>query len=747
MTPHRLAGLVLLSVLLLSSARVPTAHASGAWQTYLRMYTCTDLIPMRDTVWIATGEAGLLRYMRSENRFESYSREPGGIASNSLTALAYDRSGRLWVGTPGKGASRLAKDLTTWDLVNAFDGLPSDSITVLEADGDTMWIGTTRGIALWNGREIAGAVPDAGSPSPFSSNEVKGIVVSGDTLFVAVSDGIYLSRLSTSLATWTQVNAGLFGTNVGGLASDGKDVFALANGATHRWNRASGQWAVSSGNGSVRKLRDDFGRVLSLSSIGVYEWVVSQWLPIPGAPLGDNSSDGGAEMAFDPTNKAFASQGGLLWEQATPTWIKRRPPGPVGNNVQNILATEAKVYLATYDEGIDRLDANGWRNWTSTLPSSPPPDTTFITALFGFSLLRDRSGRIWVSSWDSAIETFDDSVSPPVFTHKFAPDSTRNDSTRAHTYGWASAVDAAGYVYIGGDTNDRGTREPVGIDVYDPAGNYQVTWKTTNAGLGDNQVRALEFDKDGVLWAGFPIGGVRYADLSGNPARDTIPTFKPIASTSTLEIFGLAAYGDSMWVLTTSNLLRFRVFKKELVSTLEIPAGPAARGAVRPIDVAPDGSVWLGTLEGIRHYKRGGATEDFRVDNSPLANNEVRAISVDQQTGVVWIGTAGGTNRFDPGFVVPVPPQLARLSFSIYPNPAWLTGAGIELRIQGNTTAYDGEIHDITGRRVRRFTANANGRVIWNGRDDDGALVSAGVYFVHARGGGRESTARVVVLR
>ncbi|MEO5989499.1 MAG: two-component regulator propeller domain-containing protein [Candidatus Eisenbacteria bacterium] len=747
MTPQRLAGLVLMFTSLMTSAWIPAAQAAGSWQTYLRMYSCTDLIALRDTVWIATGEAGLLRYLRSQDRFESYTREPAGLANNSLTALAYDRSGRLWVGTPGKGVSRLAKDLTTWDLVNAFDGLPSDSITVLEADGDTMWIGTTRGIALWNGREIAGAVPDLGTPSPFSSNDVKGIVVLGDTLFVAVSDGIYLSRLSTSLATWTQVNAGLFGLNVGGLASDGKDVFAVANTATHRWNRITGQWELASGNGSVKKLRDHFGHVLSLSSLGVYEWTTNQFLPISGSPASDNSNGGGTEMAVDPSNKAFASQGGLLWEQASPTWTKRRPPGPVGNNVQNILAVGGKVYLATYDEGMDRLDANGWRNWTPASAGGALQDTTFVSALFGFALLRDRSGRIWVGSWDSAIETFDDSVSPPLFTHKFVPTGPGDDAARAHTYGWASEVDATGYVYIGGDTNDRGTREPIGIDVYDPAGNYHANWKTTNAGLADNQVRALAFDKYGVLWAGFPIGGVRYANLNGNTARDTIPRFVPIASTSTLEIFGLAAYGDSMWVLTTRNLLRFRTVNQSLVSTLEIPAGPAARGAVRPIDVGPDGSVWLGTLEGIRHYKRGGGTEDFRIDNSPLANNEVRAISVDKQTGVVWVGTAGGTNRFDPSYVVPVPPQLSRLNFSVYPNPAWLTGAGIELRIQGNTTSYSGELHDITGRMVRRFTAGANGRVIWDGRDDDGALVPAGVYFVHARGGGRESTARVVVLR
>ncbi len=749
MTSRRLAGLVLTLVSLAAAAWAAPAHAAGAWQTYLRMYTCTDLIPMQDTVWIATGEAGLLRYLRSQDRFESYTREPGGLASNSLTALSYDRSGRLWVGTPGKGVSRLAKDLTSWDLVNAFDGLPSDSITVLEADGDTMWIGTTRGIALWNGREIAGSVPDLGTPSPFSSNDIKGIVVSGDTLFVAVTNGIYLSRLSTSLAVWTPVNTGLFGLNVGGLASDGRDVFAVANGATHRWNRGAGQWNVASGNGSVKKLRDDFGRVLSLSSLGVYQWVVNSWTLVGGAPLGDNTTDGGAEMAVDLTNKAFASQAGKLWEQASPAWIQRRPPGPVGNDVTNLLATSTGTYVCTLQEGFGRIRNGEWRNWFGTDPVVFS-DTTFINANFTFSLVEDRQGRKYVGSWDRAIERFDDSISPPAFEHLFATPWTV-DTLRKHTFGWASTVDDSGYVYIGFDTPDRGTLEPVGVDVYAPDGSLAINWKTNNASLGDNQVRALVVDQYNRMWIGFPGVGVRTASLNTtHPNRTKLPNFTAINSTTNLDIFGIAAYGDSVWVLTTSNLLRFRTSaagNPVLIATLEIPAGPAPRGAVRPIDVGLDGSVWVGTVDGVRRYKPGGGTEDYRVDNSPLSNTEVRAVSVEKATGAVWFGTASGMNRYDPAYVTPVPPQLQRLTFNVYPNPAWLTGAGMDLMIQGNATAYSGEIHDLTGRTLRRFTVSGNARTVWDGRDDDGNLVPAGVYFVHARGGGRESTARVVVLR
>src|SRR5213592_1941177 len=74
------------------------AAASGAWQTMLHPRDFTDLIVTDDEVWCATADAGLLRYDRVSHRFSSITREPGSIASNHLTSLAFDRAGRLWRG-------------------------------------------------------------------------------------------------------------------------------------------------------------------------------------------------------------------------------------------------------------------------------------------------------------------------------------------------------------------------------------------------------------------------------------------------------------------------------------------------------------------------------------------------------------------------------------------------------------------------------------------------------------------------
>jgi hypothetical protein len=750
-------------LLLLAGASLPAqrAWAAGRWYTYLHMASCNDILAMPDTVWLATGEAGLFRYLRSADRFEPITREPGGLANNTINALAFDRSGRLWAGTAGKGASRLSANLKTWDLVNAFDGLPSDSVNVLSADGDTIWIGTTRGIALWNGKLIAGSVPDIGTPSPFRSNNVTGIVVHGDTLLVSTTDGVYLARLSQSLGSWSSLDTGLGSTNVHRIDSNGTDVFAHVGTTLYRLDLGSGTWVTLTTASQVKYLRGAFGRLYAATRDSLCVFANGGWVSVPGAPRADATTTGGLAVSADPTGRIFASRGGQLYDQQPAGWVTHTPPGPAGNQITNILAIGGEVWAHPVNDGVSRFSyASGvWTNW---LPCGcgPAQNTSFMNPIYSYTLQLDRGGHLWTSHWDTGIERVDLRANPLYFDHAYPTwGVARDDTLSRHSDGWSSAVDSLGYVYIGGDTPELGDWEPMGIDVYDTTGAWVINWKTTNAGLGSNQVRAIAYDQvNHLVWAGFANRGISYfpidsidADLSTPPDRandhQRLPTFSPITPLLTSNIFGLVAHGDSLWVLSSSDLKRVRGSTRSVQSTLDLLAQPAPTGSVHPLDVAADGSVWTASVEGVRHYIPGGGHEDFTADNTPLADNEVRSVSVDPVTGVVWIGTASGINAYDPGYQPPAPPKIAALHVTAYPNPARLNASGIRLLLRGNAGAYSGEIVDINGRVVKRFETSADGEIAWDGRDRDGGLVRSGVYFVHTRGGGREATARVVVLR
>jgi hypothetical protein len=60
------------------------------------------------------------------------------------------------------------------------------------------------------------------------------------------------------------------------------------------------------------------------------------------------------------------------------------------------------------------------------------------------------------------------------------------------------------------------------------------------------------------------------------------------------------------------------------------------------------------------------------------------------------------------------------------------------------------EIYDVRGRVVRKSVVILDGQrgiMTWNGRDDRGERVPAGVYFLRLRGGGTVRQLRVTVLR
>lgn len=743
---RRFPALLAPAALAALAALTTPAHATGAWTTYLRIWNCNDLIALDDTVWIASREAGLVRYLRAEDRFESITREPGGLASNNVTALEFDRSGRLWAGTPGRGVSRLSADGSTWDLVNAFDGLPSDSVNALRATGDSVWIGTQGGLALWNGTQVAGSVPDLGTPSPFRNNQVRGVVVQRDSVFVGTADGVYVALLSANLTAWAALDSGLFNRTIFSMASDGRELFVLANGAVYRWNRVTQRWNFQVNLGAVRLLRDDFGRVTCSSQNGLWRWTGSAWSLLPGSPVTTTPSPGEVEFAADPAGTTFAMQDGLLLTEGSP-WTSRTPPGPVDNNVQNVAVDGERVWVNANSLGVSRLEAGQWRNWPGGCCGSLQ-DTSFSNPSSAFTLMRDGRGRMWFSFWGYAVERYADSTGTPHLDRPILAYGGGPDSLYNHTAMWSAAYDAENYVYLGGDTWDRGGRPPVGIDVYEPGGTLFSVWKTTSAGLPDNQVRALVVDRRPGrkrIWAGFPGGGVAYATIPAD--RSVAPAFQALPRTENLDIFGLELYGDSLWVLSTTSLQRFNASTFSYASSLEIPGAPAPLGAMHPLAVSPDGTVWVGSVDGVRRYRRGGGFDDYKSTNSPLAADEVRAIAVDPATGVAWFATAGGLTSFDPGYTPPPPPTIPALRLLVYPNPAQFPAIGLDLRLTGNATAYTGEIYDLVGRCVHRFSAPGNGRVVWDGRDLDGVRVRPGVYFVRAHGGGHEASARVVVLR
>jgi hypothetical protein len=95
------------------------------------------------------------------------------------------------------------------------------------------------------------------------------------------------------------------------------------------------------------------------------------------------------------------------------------------------------------------------------------------------------------------------------------------------------------------------------------------------------------------------------------------------------------------------------------------------------------------------------------------------------------------------------PRRPAGLALTMSPNPMMGTGQ-IRFRLS-QASPVQAEVIDIVGRRVRNLAGGSlpagEHLLRWDSRDDDGRIVSTGVYFVRVRANGLEETVRAVVLR
>lgn len=752
------------------------AHADGAWQTFLRPTAFTALVAQADTVWCVSMDAGLIQYTPSRRAFTSYVREPNGLASNLLSSIAFDRSRRLWLGTMGSGASVLSADRGSWSLVNAFDGLPSDTVNTLTAQGDSMWIGTTRGFAVWDGNDVSGVLPDGINPSPFASDDISGIILRGDTVWVATRAGVYRSRLSQGLLAWTSFNAGLLSRSIDTFVDDGTTLFALAGFAVYRFDAGAATWVRLGGLGAMHSLTSSRGAVFAGSDLGLYRWNGTAWgayntsLPSSGdSPLIVALDEAGRGWAAGrPATRSDLGATGLYSQPSgggAGAWGFDLPPGPPGNSCLNVDTEGDRVYVTTYTSGIGRLQAGTWKHWFRlAVPSQS--DTAFRNPLFTYSMLIDKDSRKWFLSW-APRRVVNGICVPDTGEVEVLSDGGGVNSIQRTLLGpaidlarWSfargSSLDSLGGRWFGLDSPcaDQNDLSPAGLLYYryptSPGQNYNSG--NSSLALANNLVLALTTDKNKRMWLGTGAG-LYYFDK-----RDTLNYLAPqvtrVFGTDLYVVHGLVAFDTRVWAYTPGNLYLFDILAGSHGS-YNVPAGPSLQ-ATRPIDVRSDGpgeqTVWLGTSNGVRayHVTQGGdklnKVTDYTVANSPLADDEVRAIHVDHATGVVWIATAGGLNRFDPNFVSAAA-QLPSLSITAYPNPARTTALGVAVRLRGNGTQYTGAIYDLNGRRVNRFSVLGNARAVWNGRDENNELARPGIYFLRAESGGRSSVVRIVVLR
>jgi len=244
------------------------------------------------------------------------------------------------------------------------------------------------------------------------------------------------------------------------------------------------------------------------------------------------------------------------------------------------------------------------------------------------------------------------------------------------------AIDAAGAVWCGSPTgsgvvvfNDKGTAT-TDDDICNVV-------RTSNSQLPDNVISCIRADKSGAIWIG-TSKGLAVISSPSSVTNVTVPFVRRISSLSTAVINEITVDAlNYKWIATTGGVFVLNEDGTEIISTIT-------------------------------------------RTNTPLLDDNVRTIAIDDRTGVAYFGMTNGCSVARSSSLRP----LDAFDIRCYPQP-YKAFSGGQVVIDG--LAADADIRITTAGGILVAAIQSRGRqALWDGRDINGNVVSPGVYIISA---------------
>lgn len=350
--------------------------------------------------------------------------------------------------------------------------------------------------------------------------------------------------------------------------------------------------------------------------------------------------------------------------------------------------TQPKVYWGSFGSGLMEYNYESNEFVRYGFDNSSLGGTIgFETAIRVAGLQFDRSGNLWVSNYGAAEPLSVLTVSGEWMSFDVPFNFAENGL-------FDLVIDDFDRKWILVNRNDGLLVYDHGQDILSAEDDRYRLLRTGagNGNLPDNEVHSIVKDKDGHIWVGTKNGiGVFYCtfNILEESGCDAIKPLVPI----------------------TDNRAE-PLLENEQVTAIAVDGGNRK---------------WMGTPSGLWLVSEDGtnAIDFFNVDNSPLLDNGITALSIDQPTGEVFIGTNRGLVSFKGEATEG---GATHGNVLVYPNPVRpnYDGPIVITELANNATI---KITDINGGLIHEMQA-LGGQAIWDGKDYTGRKASSGVYLI-----------------
>jgi len=764
-------------VLLVSAAFARTSAAQTGWVSHTSMRSATALSAGDAAVWVASS-GGIYGYDIESGEVSKLTVVEGLSGVQARSIAVDDVRSTVWVGYGDGILDRVDLDtglVTTIRDIARADQFASRGIGHILVRDDLLYVGTDFGIVVFDParNEVRDSYTRFGAASPAIA--VRDILIGTDAggterIWAALPEGIASAPLSAQNlqdpSVWN-VEAPSIGQNdVFSLAFNGTSL--VAGTATDAYVKTSaGNWLRLglSGEKVSRLVSLETGvlgvdpfRLLRMFATGGQQQTIldgvdrpngiavagdgSVWVSdaveglvrVPDPVLGQQRAEPLQLVVPDgPANGDFSTlevgTDGTLWAGGANTsnsgfhamhpdgswtdYISRTQPALVGRDrfLSIHVAEDGTAWAGSEGGGVVRVSEDGTLSVydATNSPLLPATGTANFVPVNGID--GDNRGDIWITSRASGTPLYvleDDGT-----WRTFGPYAGEGLTTRASAYG-SIHVDSfrQKWIIVQNETNFQLVKGLMVLETGDPVTSdddrFRYFGSAGAAGLGlpSIGVNAIAEDRDGLVWIGTDSGPAFFVN-TGIVARDASsraiwPQWAD-RSNGTFMLFGLR---------------------------------------INDIAVDPANRLWFATSEGawLVEQVEGGFRPVIQLtpDNSPMFSNEILSVAVDEATGRVFFATDRGALSFASDAVAP---SSEVQDLKVFPNPLRIDGlSNPEVFIEGLVEVTEIRIVTPAGALVRRLSGRG-GRIRWDARNEQGELVSSGIYLVVAVGDDDEGTA------